>query len=139
MTVAKVKAILELKVGKECHIYLFYLSTTTTTTIDNHLNKKGKERKEEMKSLFTRKSKKDGKGGQDSAGGGNDASENDFLQSLPAKASKRYSMAYSSFSPQGGNSSSSTSYKSNIQQHDSSHMNGNSSVKLVDDVCIQKI
>eukprot|EP01132_Coremiostelium_polycephalum_P005576 gene5576-6942_t len=45
-------------------------------------------------------------GNRDSLDGGG---EHDFLSSLPAKASKRYSMAYSSFSPPGTTSS---SYKS---------------------------
>jgi len=53
--------------------------------------------------LFARK-KKD-KDGNDSK----ETSENEFLSSLPAKANKRYSMAYSSFSPPG---TTSTSFKS---------------------------
>ncbi|KAF2072641.1 hypothetical protein CYY_006043 [Polysphondylium violaceum] len=50
--------------------------------------------------LFARK-KKD-KDGNDSK----ETSENEFLSSLPAKANKRYSMAYSSFSPPGTTSNS---------------------------------
>ncbi|KYQ92010.1 actin binding protein [Tieghemostelium lacteum] len=58
--------------------------------------------------LFSRKKKEGGKTGGSISNGNRDSlelNENEFLQSLPAKANKRYSMAYSSFSPPGVTSS----------------------------------